>query len=103
MVMTIGWIGLLLAADATVVTGVRVAAGVAELVSLAAGHRVTRLVAVPMATTAAAVMAIFRRLCLRVRPRWEAALPPGLGRSARLSMDVDGLVGRHCRSKMSLC
>lgn len=69
MVMTIGWMGRLLAADSALVTGVRVAVGVAELVGLAADQIDTRMAAVPTAITAAAAMAIVRRLCLRVRAR----------------------------------
>lgn len=75
IVMTVGWIGRLLAADAALVPGVRVAALVA--VGLAAGHTDTRIAAVPTASTMAAAVAIASRLCLRVSPRWEAALPPG--------------------------
>jgi hypothetical protein len=99
MVMTTGWIGRLLAADAALLAGVRVG----EPVGLVAGHNDTRMAAVATASTAAAAMAIARRLCLRVRSRWEAGLPPGWGRSGRPSVDVGGLVGRYCRSKMGLC
>jgi hypothetical protein len=103
MLMTVGWFDPLVCADAALITGVRVGAGVAELVSLAPGDRVTRVAAMPRATTAAAARAIVSGVCLRVRPRSEAALPPGLGRSGRLSMGVRELGGRECRDKMSLC
>ena len=91
MLMGVG--GWLLATDAVGATGPAGEAWVVDAVSRIPGQSVTRVAAVPTASTVAAAAAIVSGAGLRAKPRREAALPPGLGRSGRLSMDVQGLVG----------